>query len=145
MQEYKILVGKATMDMWDATIKNIVDPSDNNKKRLEKLHEENRKSLDAFQREAEIKFIGLYGEDTLAFIKRLKNREYFLVGSVGLISLSWDVKSDENDNYWTVSFYRGKFSYRLLIAGGYGGVETLEENISHERVLELLNIKNKNQ
>lgn len=142
MREYTILVGKSTHDLWNAMIKNMADPSEENKKQLELLENENTQRLEKWQKQGEAKFAELYGEEMLAFIKTLPNREYFLINDISLLSLNWDIKSDENDDYWYINFYKGEFSYRVSHAGGYAGVETLEKNITKERVRELLNIKN---
>jgi hypothetical protein len=56
-------------------------------------------------------------------------------------SFYWEISSDENDDYWSVLFYKGEFSYIKDICGGYAGREVLEKNISKKRVVELLNSK----
>lgn len=136
-QEYKILMGKDSMDYFEAQLKAIYQPSEENTKRLEEIHGKVSMELTKSQLKKELEFIELYGQDMLDFVKNF-SKPYFLATVNSPFTISWDVKSDDNDDYWEVIFCKGKFDYRLSICGGYGGHETLEENISRERVLELI-------
>jgi hypothetical protein len=136
-RKYTMLGSKDFMDLFSATIKHEYAPTEETKKELERLDAKNISDLNEWQSKAEKEFISEYSQDLFEFIKSI-SKEYFLVGKSKPFGLSWNISSDENDNYFTVRFYKGKFDYVEDICGGYAGTEILEENISHERVLELL-------
>lgn len=79
----------------------------------------------------------MYGKELFDFVKSIL-KENFLYAKRSPYLLTWDVNSDEDDNYLDVCFYDGKFEYRKHICGGYAGVEVLESDISKERVIELI-------
>lgn len=141
MKEYQIMTGSRQHAMWNALIEDLAHPSDASKGKLKQISEDNQKYYKAEQEKEEIRFVSMYGADMLAFVKHI-TKDFSLLGkSLSDYSLHWDVRTDtENDNYWTIRFYKGRFDYTLEIAGGYGGREILESDISKERVKELLKL-----
>lgn len=137
--DYKILIGKDTKDYFDALIQHNYNPSAETEARLNKVSE--AISIERYSRQikAEMNFAFLYGRDTLDFVKSI-SKEHALAFKEPPYYLTWDIKSDENDDYWEVAFVKGIFRYQIQIGAGYGGTEILEDNISHERVLELINV-----
>lgn len=137
-REYQLVVGAEFMALWDALMKVQFNPSEENKAVLKKLEDENTKSLQLSQAKKEAEFVIEHDLSTLEFIRSISTG-YFLVGKSVPFALTWDIKYDENDDYWEVSFYKGEFFYRKQICGGYAGTDILEKRISKERVMELLN------
>lgn len=137
--EYKMFMGKDTKDYFDAMLKAQYQPSEENTRKLDEIHEKVTIELTKSQLKKELEFVSLYGQHLLDFTKSI-SKPYYLATINSPFSLSWDIKTDyENDNYWEVVFRKGQFHYQLSISGGYGGHETLETNISADRVLELIN------
>lgn len=137
-KEYMMLVGKDFYDLFSAEVKHLYKPTNKTKKELDRLHEKNKNDLNEFQAKAEQEFILEYGEEILDFVKCISS-EYFLVGKSKPFGLSWNISSDENDDYISIRFYKGKFDYVKDICGGYALTEILEADISFIRVIELLN------
>jgi len=138
-------MGKESIDIFNAEIQYQFRPTAENKKILDGLYDKLTKNLDASQQKKEAEFIEEHGQQLFDFVKSL-SKDRFLIGKDKPFYLSWFVADeeqakDEDDNYWKVTFYKGQFDYVQDICGGYAGSETLEKNISRERVLELM--KNK--
>lgn len=140
MNEYKMLVSLDFNNLFNALIKDQYFPTEETKKELDRLSAENTASLIKTQNKNKEKFVKEYGEGVFYFIETISDK-YFLVGKSEPFYLSWNFRSDENDDYWSIRFYKGEFEYVMDICGGYGGTEVLEKNISTERVLELLKTK----
>lgn len=138
MREYKMMMSKNAAELFDAVLKQQYHPSEENKKRVEELSAKAYQRAVEDQRKREVDFISLYGQDIFDFVKSI-SKENFLSFQSRPYSLSWEIKWDsENDDYWSVSFFKGHFSYVKDICGGYGGREILELNIPFVRVKELL-------
>lgn len=138
-REYKMLMGKDQADMFDAMLKNNFNPTEESKKELERLQEENTVRLNDWQFKAEREFIKEHGQLMLDLVKSI-SKEYFLVAKSKPFYLSWTIKTDtENDDYYSVRFWKGKFDYILEECGGYAGTKVLEEDLSHVRIMELIN------
>lgn len=146
MNEFKILMGKDQMDFMDALLQNQINPSEENKKRVDELSAENTRKIKEGHDKNANEFISEHGQELFDFVSSF-SEENFLFTKNRPFYLTWFVADeeqaqDENDNYWKVTFYKGQFNYVKDICGGYAGTEILEENISQERVLELINTKN---
>lgn len=141
MSEFKIMMGKDSKDLMEAMFKHYFAPTEETKKRVDFLSAENSRKIKEGHDKNAIEFIAEHGQQLFDFVSSI-SKENFLFTKNKPFHLSWDIDSDEDDNYWQVSFYNGKFDYEKLVCGGYAGTETLEENISQERVLELINTKN---
>lgn len=138
MKEYTVLMGKEQMECFDAVLKAQYQPSKENSDRLAKLQTEATERLIKSQKEKEIVFIAEWGQELFDFIAKI-SKPYFLVGKDNNGAFTWEVSWDsDNDDYLQIQFYKGQFNYQRSICGGYGGTEKIEENISRERVLELL-------
>lgn len=141
MKEYQMLMGKDSMNLFNAVLQQQYNPSEENKKRVDDLSAELSKTLEWAQKNAELSFIAEHGQELLDFVKAISKKN-FLVGQTKPYSLSWEIKWDsDSDDYWVIRFWKGKFDYVKEICGGYAGAETLEENLSSERVMELLATK----
>src|SRR5690349_5283644 len=104
--EYKMLVGKETLEFFDAVLKAQYQPSKENTERLERLQRETDDRLIKSQKEKEIAFIDKYGQQLYDFVAKLSEPN-FLVGKDINNSLFWEVKWDsDNDDYWDVYFYK---------------------------------------
>lgn len=141
MREYVLFGGKDQIDMINALLKHEFNPTENTKAEVDRISGIISEKVKRNQIEAEKVFVELYGEEILSFVKSI-SRENFLSAKSHPYCLSWEVKTDyDNDNYWVVNFSKGKFSYCLEAASGYGGIKILEDSISQERVLELIKQK----
>lgn len=138
MSEYKMFMGKDSIDLFDALLKHQFRPTDQTKKTLDELQAKNHQRIVEMQIKAESDFISLYGQDIFDFVQGI-SKENFLATVSKPYSLSWEIKFDsDNDDYWSVGFFKGHFNYVKDICGGYGGRDILEANISIDRVKELL-------
>lgn len=140
MREYQILMGKDQLDLWNALIEHQYKPTKETEERLNILAASNEKRLIESQESAEKEFIMAHTQPMLELVKSISDK-YFLVGQHSPFYLTWNISSDDSDNYYSVKFWKGRFDYVEDIAGGYGGTNTLEENISYWRLMELINSK----
>ena len=138
MREYTILVSSDFKEYWDALISDSYNPTPESKAKLELFDAKNKAYLKEEQRKLQLQFIQEYDDTMYQFVSELMKSEYFLVGKSNPFHITWNLGSDDNDNYWTIRFYKGQFDYILEVCGGYGGTEILESNISKERVKELI-------
>ena len=142
MSEYVMYMGLEQKKMFDAVVAHQYKPTEETKATLDRLYAENEKRLIESQAKKEAEFIGLYGQELFDFVKGISEKEYFLVSKDKPFYLSWTVEDDsENEEYWAVRFINGSFSYANLSYSGYGETKVLEDNISQQRVLELINLK----
>lgn len=133
-----IFVGATGKELFELTLEMEMNPNDKAKARLAEIYKKiDKEAVENHNTKAE-KFILEYGQVLYRFIERLENKKNFLAYKDNFY-FSWEVKRDGNEDYWMIRFQKGKFNYILDIAGGYGGEELLEENISKEQVLKLLN------
>lgn len=147
MGEFVILMGKDQKDYFEAALQHQINPTQESKSLLDKLSAENTQRLNKSQQQASEEFIFVHGKPLYEFIKSI-SKKYFLVGKYKPFHLSWDVKEEfneegdsENDNYRDVSFYNNQFNYRIQYCGGYAGSKIIEENISQQRIIELIKAK----
>ncbi len=141
MSEYKILMGKSSLNLWDAILAQQFNPSEENQKRLDDLHRQNSLAIMHGHQKNIPEFIELNGQDVYDFVCTIHPNSNFLFALQSPFSLWWNVKDDENDDYWKIRLCKGQFDYTKEICGGYAGSEMIEENISQARVLELLTNK----
>lgn len=137
---YRIYAGLDGMEILNASIAYQYNPSEENKKRVDKISEKIKRESAKSQKVNEKRFIGRYGKDLLEFIRSI-SKDNFLLGANAIDYQYWGIKSDDDDDYWVITFNKGHFHYLKEISGGYAGTEILEANISQERVLELLKEK----
>lgn len=82
-------------------------------------------------------FIKQYGIDLFSFVKSISDKDAFQKEY-----MDWNIRTDyDSDDSYDITLHKGKFNYVLSSCGGYAGRTVLEENISRDRVVELLNSK----
>lgn len=118
----------------------IGDEEPKSKKRLEEIYSEiDKETKESHWKNAAL-FIEKYGKELYAFCDNISNKDCFLSYTEGEY-LWWNAietgEIDEDDDFLIV-LKKGVFSYVKSIAGGYAGKEVIEEDITKERVLELL-------
>lgn len=137
MRKYTIQTGSRGMEMLTL----MFQPDSKEKtKRLNEINEEITKEIlenHLFRKKI---FIKEYGQEIFDFCESI-SKPTFLANKDYPYYLSWDCYSKENDDeddYRIVYFYKGVFKYCIKYAGGYGGENVEEENLSFERVKELI-------
>jgi hypothetical protein len=130
-----IQTGRNGMEMVEATIAYSQDPSEQNKRRLDSIHNKMDTESSIINSRKEREFLLKWGSITTNFIKSLFPEEKYPFIKE---SFYWNIKSDyDNEDHWQIRWREGKFRYEKLIASGYAGIEVLEDNLSFDRVLEL--------
>lgn len=133
MRDYIVYMGSDSLDYFNALMAYKYNPTKTNQERIDSLTKVMDNKARDILKEAKNKFIQLYGEDTYRFIKSIKGRKY-----TGLKHIkSWDDPNNE-DSSFDIEFINGKFVYKYYMDGGYSGTKVLEDNLTIERVLQII-------
>lgn len=141
MNSYQMLASLDFKEYYDAMVADTYNSTPETRAKLNDCYAKNEAYLKTEQEKIRQQFINELGYDMYQFVAELMKSKYFLVGKTNPFRLEWNLGSDDNDDYWSIKFQKGRFDYVLDICGGYGGTQILEKDISKNRVLELINKK----